>query len=297
MPDSSIRYRLRKELALIPMATGVQLRAGDDEIVVLESSEPSLLLQLLQQCQIEIDNDQLIGLCNDPELVSDLTEELHSANLIEPTNDCQNEVDRYLRPFSSHPDVSKPSGTVVVASPELGALARVVDSCLAAHGLRVVTATEPIDVEPSVPIICVWEQPHLSWVQKWNTYAIKQSQACLFVDVSHGRHATIGPFYFPNESACYECFRSRLRENTASLEELDAAHQHMLSTGEPLPKVAALPAFLFQVAGVAVAEVFASLSRHRPMESLNRAITVSFEEQTMWSEPAWRIPWCKACSE
>ncbi|MFT7641728.1 MAG: hypothetical protein ACI9G1_003479, partial [Pirellulaceae bacterium] len=83
MSAPSNRYRLRKELAVIPMETGVQLRAGDDEIVVIESSDSKLLYQLLTECRIEIDRDRLIQQSGDAELVADLEEELHAAGLVE----------------------------------------------------------------------------------------------------------------------------------------------------------------------------------------------------------------------
>jgi bacteriocin biosynthesis cyclodehydratase domain-containing protein len=313
MSAPSNRYRLRKELAVIPMETGVQLRAGDDEIVVIESSDSKLLYQLLTECRIEIDRDRLIQQSGDAELVADLEEELHAAGLVElaifesasvssasvsSAGTDEGDIERYLNRFRQNPDVCKPTGSVIVATPESGPLSRILTQCLEAHELRAIPSAEATaGKDLNIPIICAWEQPHLSWIKKWNGRAIRESRPCLFVDLSHGRHATIGPFYFPDEAACYECFRQRLRENTASLSELDAAHQQMLDSGEPLPKVATLPAFQFQVAGIAVAELFASLSRHRQMETLNRAITVSFEEQTMWSEPVWRIPWCNACSD
>ena len=145
--------------------------------------------------------------------------------------------------------------------------------------------------------VCAWTQPDLNLVSQFNRLACERQVGCLFVDVSHGRHATIGPFYVPGDGACYECFRQRLRQNTAALAELDAAHQKMIEGTQTLPPYGCLPAFRYTVVGLATTEVFAYLSRHRALSTLNRAATVDLDGMALWTEPVWRIPWCPACGD
>ena len=69
----------------------------------------------------------------------------------------------------------------------------------------------------------------------------------------------------------------------------------MRASGGPLAAYGILPAFRYQVVGMACAELFAFLSRHRPVRTLNRVATVDLEDLKLWTEPAWQIPWCPAC--
>ncbi len=141
--------------------------------------------------------------------------------------------------------------------------------------------------------ICVWEQLDPKLILQVNEAACREARPCLFVDLSHGCHATIGPFYVPGESSCYDCYRQRWRQNTAALAEADAAWD--AAHERPAVPHGTLPAFRYQAAGLAASEVFAFISRHRPLRTLNRAVTVDFEALRMWSEPVWRVPWCPSC--
>ena len=102
-------------------------------------------------------------------------------------------------------------------------------------------------------IACIWEQPDLRLVLQANAAACRWRTPCLFVDLSHGQHATLGPFYIPGEGACYQCYRCRWRENTSTPAEFEAAESAMLNDGKVLPAYGILPAFRYQVVGMACA--------------------------------------------
>jgi oxazoline/thiazoline synthase len=146
-------------------------------------------------------------------------------------------------------------------------------------------------------IVVAWEQPDLSRVLSANHAVITRRVPCLFVDLSHGQHATLGPFYVPNEGACYECYRQWWRRNSRALTELDAAHEQMLTSGRPHPAYGTLPAFRHWLAGMAAAELQALVAGHRPLRTLNRQITIDLEHLAVHGEPVWRIPWCPACGD
>ena len=151
------------------------------------------------------------------------------------------------------------------------------------------------DLPAAGALACVWEAPDLSLCLEVNRAACERRVPCLFVDLSHGRHATVGPFFVPGEGACLACLRARLRETTAAFAELDAAERLMRETGEPLPAFGCLPAHRHLVCGLAAGEIVAFFTRHRPLRTLSRAITVALEQAETWSEPVHRVPWCEAC--
>ena len=55
----------------------------------------------------------------------------------------------------------------------------------------------------------LWEHPDPPLVAQVNELVCRQAVPCLFADLSHGCHATQGPFHVPGEGACYACYRER----------------------------------------------------------------------------------------
>ena len=296
--------RLRPNLALIKMDEAVQLRVGDEEIHVVESDSPELVHRMLQMLADGINVERLYEEAGvaDQEVVSALLEQLAARRLLmDREYDDRDEIVRYLANFAAFsPEVAlrRPAGTVRVlgsaASSELFARA------LQEHGLTAVCSDGPVDwIEASSDtpsaVVCICEQPDLTYAEQVNAAACRQRVPSLFIDLSHGRHATIGPFFIPGEGACHRCYRDRWRQNTASAAEHEAAERVMIETRRPLPAFGLLPAFRYQVVGLACGEIFAFLSRHRALCTLNRIATVDLERMRIWTEPCWQIPWCRTC--
>lgn len=274
---------LRPGVAVIPMDGAVQLRVGDEEVHVLRTDAPEHLIRLLA----ELDGGRERGAesaarsAEDAHLLDDLVAQLDGAGL--------------LAAAPAEP-MTATRVAVVGHAPSADLLA----SVLTEHGLSAsVSERDQITRKGGDPatLVCVCEAPDLALQLAINDAACAARTPCLFVDLSHGRHATVGPFYLPGDGACYRCFRSRLRENTAAFAELRAAEEQMLTTGRPLPKIGSLPAHRHLVSGLAAGEIVALVTRQRPLRTLNRAITVALEQAEMWSEPVWRVPWCEACGE
>jgi bacteriocin biosynthesis cyclodehydratase domain-containing protein len=301
-PDNRTLY-LRPDLAVIRMATGVQLRAGDEEIHVIETDSPELVERLLHLlangcgCCTLYDR---VGEAN-RDLIDEVIVQLDAAGMlldqpIEPSD----AIARYLSHFVK--DGARASlerfGSVAVAG--RGKCVELLGRATREHGIDVIpmdtdSLVERVESSGVDAIVCIWEQPDLRRVMDVNAVACRGRLPCLFVDLSHGQHVTVGPCYVPGEGACYHCFRHRWRENTASPEEFEAAESTMLRNGQPLPAYGILPAFRYVAVGLACGELFALLAEHRPLRTLNCTVTVDPDGMKLWTEPCWQIPWCPIC--
>ncbi len=297
------KFYLRPDLAVIRMATGVQLRAGDKEIYVIETDSPEVVERVLTLLAKGCDRRTLYDSVG--EVNRDLTDEVivqlvSVGVLLDQPIEPSDAVSRYLAHFVKDGACASRERFGSVAVVGLGECVQLLGQGIREHGIEVVTVDtdsliEHVDDSHFDAIVCIWEQPDLRRVLDVNAVACRRRLPCLFVDLSHGQHMTVGPFYVPGEGACYQCFRQRWRENTAALEEFDAAETAMLDSGQPLPAYGILPAFRYVVVGLACAELFALLAEHRPLRTLNRAVTVDPDGMKLWAEPCWQIPWCPTC--
>jgi bacteriocin biosynthesis cyclodehydratase domain-containing protein len=277
---------LHPGVAVIPMDGGVELRMGDEEVHVLRTDAPDLILRVLEQLDGRHDRNALvasIGPGGEP-LLDELLGELARAGMIGSPVE---ELDKAL---------SGARVAVVGHAPAAELMARV----LVEHGIEAAVrergAAYRLGSASAGAVVCLCEQPDLALLFEVNDAACDAKLPCLFVDLSHGRHATVGPFYVPGDGACYRCLRARLHENTAAYAELLAAERQMLDSGRPLPAFGCLPAHRHLCAGVAAGEIVAFFAKHRPLRTLNRAVTVALEHARMWSEPVFRVPWCDGCA-
>jgi bacteriocin biosynthesis cyclodehydratase domain-containing protein len=301
-PEASLPI-LRPDLAVIPMKDGVQLRAADEETWFVRTATPELALQLLTRLREPVTREALLAAAG-PEhaaFIDSILDQLRSQNLLVQSSAVADdgEIPRYLMHFP------QARGMAGLRSATVGILGdKSVTNLLARnleeHGVRAsaVTLGEKAegDGRPGDVIVCAWTRPDLASVMEANAFACSRRLPCLFLDLSHGQHATLGPFYIPGEGACYACFRDRLRQNSLSPAELIAAEAHMLDHHSPLPAYGAMPTFRYLAVGLTGAEIVAFFTRHRPLRTLNRIVTIDLEKLETGSEPAWRIPWCAACS-
>lgn len=274
------RPALRPGTAVIPMSGAVQLRRGDEEIHLVHAPEPDRAAALLRRLDGRRRRAELLAALEPPDeaLLSQLIDELSAAGLLAGDRDA---------PL----DLSGHSVAIAGRCPGAETLAEI----LGEHGLAAHTG-EHLAPRPAPDVaVCVWERPDLSLVLDVNAEVCRHATPCLFVDCSHGRHATVGPFFVAGEGACYACYRRRLHENTAAWPERAAAERFMEQSRRPLAGPAVPPAHRHQVLGLAAGEVVAFLEHRRPVRTLNRAITVDLEGCRTWAEPAWRVPWCEAC--
>ncbi len=298
------RPALRPGVAVIPMPGAIQLRAGDEGVFLLRTDRPRSVEALLEALDGTRRLEEILEGLRGQErcLLESLVGQLRSEGLlVDGPPDDLDPLESWLSLAVADPRGAAErlrGGSVVLAGHE-GALDTIA-GILGEHGIRAGVAPGGADdgADPEADVlVCAWERPDLAMVARVNRGACLHRRPCLFVDHSHGRHATVGPFFIPQESACYACFRRRLHENTAAYPELLAAEAAMERSGAPLPACGTLPAHRHQVAGLACAEVVAFLALHRPLRTLNRAVTLDLEGVRLWSEPVWRVPWCPECGD
>jgi len=296
--------RLRPDLAVIPMSGGVQLRAGDEEIYFLASEEPRVAHAILSALDGNTSLASVVARVGEGyrSLADTILAELLAKDLLcHSDQESDEEVGRYLRHFLAWDEKEGVGLTAkVVGIVGHRGSVELMARNLASHEIGV--RAEPLRVEraelliPDVDaMVFLWECPDLYQVERFNEAVCRARIPSLFVDLSHGQHATIGPFYIPSEGSCYHCLRQRLAQNSQSFAEHASAEEWMRRSESPLPSYGLLPTFRYQVVGVAGSELVAFLTRHRPLRTLNRAMNIDLERLETWIEPVWRIPWCDAC--
>ena len=304
MSDSERPSRplLRPGLAIIAMEQAVQLRAGDEEVFLLHTDAPDQVVSVLRMLDGDCALEDVLAVFGDgasgTKFVGTVIDELVTGGLL--LDGCRDEFDsigQYFAHFANQPlRMRDELRRCRVATIGGGDIVRLIGDLLGEYDVASTTLTidglsRGIDCDV---MVCAWEQPDLSMVYRVNALVCR-ALPCMFVDLSHGRHATVGPFYLPGESSCYRCLRSRLYENTVDPSQLGAADETMLTDDAALPAYGTLPAHRHQVAAMACQEVVAKLTGHRALRTINRAITVDFEQMKTWSEPVWRVPWCEDC--
>lgn len=290
--------QLSPAIAVITGADLVQLRAGDETVFVLEAKRPVELSQWLESLRDAHETPpKSLALGNG--FVASLHQQLRRAGLLIDAGGDDTPAARY---WSGWPQTVRggpaqpPRGSVQILSPD--PIRETLTAVLKEQGFDVAAASSPEGPQqPFVARVVAWEAPHLSFVLEANQSAARQRIPTLFVDLSHGRHATVGPFFVPGEGACYACFRRRWREGSAARKELEIAERQMLETRQPLPAFGCVPAFRHGAAAFAAIELTAFVVGHRPLNTLNRALTIDWEGVTSWLEPSWRFPWCDSCGD
>jgi bacteriocin biosynthesis cyclodehydratase domain-containing protein len=274
------------------MGDAIQLRVGDDEVHVLRAEPAETVRAVILAIDGARDRAALAEAIGDREVVDAVVDELERAGLLGPALDPGDELALHLAHRTTDPSAAARAirqGRIAVSAPP--ASAAVACALLREHGIaaEALERGAPLGGEVVDAVVAVAERPDLARLDAIDEAAVRARVPCLFVDL------TVGPFYVPGEGSCHRCFRRRLLENAAAWAELLAAQDLMLETGEPLEGPAVLSAHRHLAISMAVAEIVALLGRHRPLRTLNRAITVALDELRTWSEPVWRVPWCPRC--
>jgi len=267
--------KLRPDVNLVAMSGGIQLRRGDDQIRFLRGDPTELepLLRRLETGEGEI---------RDPELFEELSALLASDGLL----------------VGEPPPLRAPARIAVVGH---AVLAGVLAAGLGDHGQAArafPTAGDQVDegaFEGTDLVIAAVERPDLTLLDVCNARAVERRRPTLFVDLSHGRHATIGPLYLPGETGCFACFRTRLLQNSAAYSEQVAFDEVQRQARAPQKGMDVLPAYRQIASGVVTLEVLAFLSPDTPVATAGGILTVDFGALEWTRETVWQIPWCPAC--
>ena len=128
-----------------------------------------------------------------------------------------------------------------------------------------------------------------------NDHAIRYGLPWLNL-VATGHTAWIGPLFIPGQTACWQCFQSRLNSNRRYRLHPSGTDKKVQHTTIIQP-AAPPPIFVQQiVAGLVTIEVLRFLFGHEPCQSIGRLITLSLTELTRNHETVLRLPDCPSCS-
>lgn len=112
--------------------------------------------------------------------------------------------------------------------------------------------------------------------------------------VISGHEAVIGPTVLPGRSACYDCFKQRLRTNAAFPED-DAAYEAHLDEGTAGATLPEWPPFTTAVAALAAMEVIRLITRFTPPVTAGQALFVDALTGTQRAGRVWKVPRCPSC--
>jgi len=303
---------LRPGLAVIPMADAIQLRAGDEQIILLHSPAPQQLFELLKLLDGRHRIDELVDKTDlgGRGAIDLVLEHLASNNLLAATNGKPDELVRYLGHTVNDADevvqqLRNRSVVILGSNPGVSLMVSMLGECgIDAGQYRSwPQVNQKPNADGSVPkgvpdvAVCIWEQPDRTQVTAINESACHSGTPCLFVNMSHGQHASIGPFFVPGQGACYQCLIARLYENTTGYRELQATDAFMDQTGQALAGYGVMPPHRHWVIAVACGELIAYLTGHRALGTLNSTLTLDLEQSQMCRQPVWQVPWCPQCGD
>lgn len=314
LPRSPIRKpRLRRTFTLLPMPDGgLQLRAGDERIVLLESDTlGDVLPQLLDRLDGNTTVEDLVHafagtLCESD--IRTVIDELEAKGLLEDGVDwpgdltpAETEIATYLVNFG-YPacrarDVLRSLRVAVIGQE---AFTHVMIEILAEHGIPCGVGIAPEDhswqtaVRGAHLLVYVESDASSFALEQLNPYCLAESLPWLYVSMASGHHGALGPLYVPPDTGCHACYCQRLRLNTSAPGEFEALNAHLRNGGK-VASFGALPAHRAHMAYLAAIEILKHVLRFRSCNLYNRTLTVDFLDFSILDEPVWRDPVCPAC--
>jgi bacteriocin biosynthesis cyclodehydratase domain-containing protein len=127
-----------------------------------------------------------------------------------------------------------------------------------------------------------------------NAVSLRQGVLLLPV-VIHQGEAVIGPTVLPGRTACYECFKHRLKTHASFPDDEDAydAHLDREAAGVTLPE---WPPFTAAVAALAAMEAVRLVTRFTQPVTLGQVLFLDALTGTQQTSRIWKLPQCPACA-
>lgn len=109
------------------------------------------------------------------------------------------------------------------------------------------------------------------------------------------RRLLVGPIFVPGETACYDCYRTRLASHRAHLEAFRALDvwrrtREEIGSSEPL-----LPALAELTAAHVALELFHFAADFQPARTVGRVLVYQPADAALTIESVLRVPWCRSC--
>lgn len=145
------------------------------------------------------------------------------------------------------------------------------------------------EVERAALVVALERLPGDERLRELNEFAIEGETPLLVATVDRTA-GTVGPTIVPNETACYECYRSRLGANATDRERFDA----YLSDGS-IPETAPLEAFERIIASFTTLAGLNYLLSGTGL-TVGSQLTFDFFEWSIESNAVLKLPRCACCS-
>jgi bacteriocin biosynthesis cyclodehydratase domain-containing protein len=139
-------------------------------------------------------------------------------------------------------------------------------------------------------VVCAPAPAQLPELGTWNRQALTSGQAWLQVLPFDGRYASVGPFYLPDETCCFECFQLRRAASLDAADELAALE----ATPAAYPVAPALQALVAGLAATIVLQ-WLVLQEHE-IPSAFYAVELG-PVPVVGLHHVHRVPRCPACSD
>lgn len=110
-----------------------------------------------------------------------------------------------------------------------------------------------------------------------------------------GHCATVGPTVLPRETACFQCYTTRVKANADHPEALQAYEDHLVNHGNTAV-FGYLPPHIQTLAGLAALEVVKDLSGLTPPLTYNAQLEMNLLNMEFELHPVLRLPRCPSCS-
>lgn len=306
---------LRPALTIFTDAHGrVHLRAGDEQIVLLESAIPgSVLVRLLEKLDGNHSLDDLnraMESAMSAKEIESTIDHLRAHHLLrdhcvwpEGIDAEEKDMLRYLTEFGLNPDeVWKKLRSTSIAVVGNGPLADAFVKDLSLHGIGTVIPVSPENENlaaaiPQQSLLILAEEEHSSFSANiMNPRCLESQKPWLYVSLAPGQHALIGPLFVPHQTCCFSCYEMRLLTNTESPGASESLRHHVANGGKTTA-IGCFPAHRSLVVQLAILEILKYLLGHRPCCVIERTMTVDLSNLQIWDEPVWRHPLCSTCNK
>ncbi len=315
--------RIKDYFQVIPSANGkLHIRSGDEVILRVSGKEQTVLASVLQAIDGKKNMDQLINELDklaDADKVNSAVNYLFQEGVIENTPESSHLIPESLQNMATYlshycDDVHKTleylkTRRCLIIGEDV--LAKVLADDIKRHGI------ENVDIESNLPVVndcrvhavdnikkIIQATDFVLTVQSMflpevyrqvNKMCLSLHKPSLYVDLSSGNHAVIGPLSVPGQTSCYYCYETRLLANNDAHIEYKEYEQYVLNTIHRKCDFGSLPTFMHIVSSLVVMETLAYLTGYRPARSIDGTLIVDFLKPEIHREPVLKMPDCPAC--
>ncbi len=281
---------------------GLQLRAGDERIVVLtgpfaQKALPALLKSMDGKKTIAQLAEKLAPLLNEEE-IEEAVEMMAERHLLQDGEEWPEELLYYSNfeiPLEELQKKLQEAKLLLIGPPPLTSP---LADLFRAHGIAVVreqTFSSLTEEELKNHSLLIYKEDRFSTQpQQLNELCMKTKLPWLISSTAPGTHAVVGPLFVPNETCCLACYLYRRQSNTENLVEFIAREKHLYEVGCQ-KAFGSLPAHETLINSLTVIESLNHIIGHHNCHLYNECIFIDVTTAKSWREPVLRNPSCTIC--